>query len=130
MEQKGRFPRRNCRKRSVCPKFSHSLTYTDSALNRLSTLTDNRLVTQGNTSGVTNYGYDAVSNLSGYTYPNGVQTSYNYDGLNRLTQMGSAERSIVRLRVHPGRSGQSSDRGRVERTHGELRLRLALSLDF
>ncbi len=58
---------------------------------RLSTVTDNRLVAQGSTSGVTNYGYDAVGNLSGYTYPNGVQTSYNYDGLNRLTQMGSAK---------------------------------------
>ena len=68
-----------------------SLTYTYDALNRLSTVTDNRLVAQGSTSGVTNYGYDAVGNLSGYTYPNGVQTSYNYDGLNRLTQMGSAK---------------------------------------
>jgi len=58
---------------------------------RLSTVTDNRLVAQGSTSGVTNYGYDAVGNLSGYTYPNGVQTSYSYDGLNRLTQMGSAK---------------------------------------
>jgi YD repeat-containing protein len=36
-------------------------------------------------------GYDAVGNLSGYTHPNGVQTSYNYDGLKRLTQMGSAK---------------------------------------
>ena len=68
-----------------------SLTYTYDALNRLSTVTDNQLVAQGSTSGVTNYSYDPVGNLSGYTYPNGVQTSYSYDGLNRLTQMGSAK---------------------------------------
>jgi len=67
------------------------LTYAYDALNRLSTVTDNRLVAQGSTSGVTHYSYDPVSNLSGYTYPNGVQTSYSYDGLNRLTQMGSAK---------------------------------------
>ena len=40
---------------------------------------------------VTNYGYDAVGNLSGYTYPNGVQTGYNYGALNRLTQVGSTK---------------------------------------
>ena len=42
-------------------------------------------------SGTTTYGYDAVGNLSGYTYPNGVVTSYSYDGLHRLTQMGAAK---------------------------------------
>ncbi len=49
-----------------------SLTYTYDVLNRLSTVTDNRLVALGSTSGVTNYSYDPVGNLSGYTYPNGV----------------------------------------------------------
>jgi RHS repeat-associated protein len=42
-------------------------------------------------SGVTTYNYDAVGNLGGYVYPNGVATSYAYDGQNRLVQMGSAK---------------------------------------
>jgi YD repeat-containing protein len=41
------------------------------------------------------YGYDAVGSLSGYTYANGVQTSYSYGGLNRLTQMGSSNNSTA-----------------------------------
>jgi len=40
-----------------------SLTYTYDTLNRLSTVTDNRLLAQGATSGVTTYNYDAVGNL-------------------------------------------------------------------
>jgi RHS repeat-associated protein len=44
---------------------------------------------------VTNYSHDAAGNLSGYTYPNGVQTSYNYDTLNRLTQMGAAKNGAL-----------------------------------
>jgi RHS repeat-associated protein len=39
----------------------------------------------------TTYNYDAVSNLAGYAFPNGVQTSYSYDSLNRLTQMGASK---------------------------------------
>src|SRR5262249_59378556 len=35
--------------------------------------------------------YDPAGNLSGYVYPNGVQTSYSYNSLNRLTSMGSAK---------------------------------------
>ena len=68
-----------------------SLTYTYDQLNRLSTVTDNRLVAQGTTSGVTTYNYDAVGNLQNYTYANGVTSAYSYDGLNRLTQMGAAK---------------------------------------
>jgi YD repeat-containing protein len=37
------------------------------------------------------YAYDNVGNLQSYTYPNDVVTSYNYDQLYRLTQMGSAK---------------------------------------
>jgi len=32
---------------------------------------------------------DAIGNLAGYAYPNGVSTSYTYDPLNRLTNMQS-----------------------------------------
>jgi RHS repeat-associated protein len=68
-----------------------SLTYTYDQLNRLSTVTDNRLVAQGITSGVTAYSYDPVGNLLNYSYPNGVTSAYSYDTLNRLTQMGSSK---------------------------------------
>ena len=37
--------------------------------------------------GTTTYSYDAVGNLSGYLYPNAVQTNYTYNSLNRLTSM-------------------------------------------
>ena len=40
-------------------------------------------------SGTTTYSYDAVGNLAGYSYPNGVSTGYGYDNLNRLTSMQS-----------------------------------------
>lgn len=58
-----------------------SMTYTYDVLNRLASVTD--------ASGATIYTYDAVGNLGGFTYPNGVQTSYGFDTLNRLTQMQS-----------------------------------------
>ena len=58
-----------------------SMTYTYDQLNRLATVTD--------ASGLTSYTYDAVGNLGGFTYPNGVQTGYGYDALNRLTRMQS-----------------------------------------
>jgi RHS repeat-associated protein/uncharacterized repeat protein (TIGR01451 family) len=58
-----------------------SMTYTYDALNRLGSATDG--------SGSTSYAYDAVGNLSGFTYPNGVKTTYSYNTLNRLTQMQS-----------------------------------------
>ena len=57
-------------------------------------------------------GYDAVGNLSGYTYPNGVQTSYNYDGLNRLTQMGAAKSGALSGYAYTlGAAGESPVRG-------------------
>jgi RHS repeat-associated protein len=58
-----------------------SMTYTYDPLNRLASVTDG--------SGATTYSYDAVGSLSGFAYPNGVSTGYNYNALNRLTQMQS-----------------------------------------
>ncbi len=66
-----------------------SATYSYDLLNRLGTVTDQRLVAQGATSATTTYAYDAVGNLAGYTYPNGVETSYTYNSLNWLTSMAS-----------------------------------------
>jgi RHS repeat-associated protein/uncharacterized repeat protein (TIGR01451 family) len=64
-----------------------SISYTYDKLNRLSTITDNRLP-QG--AGTTVYGYDPVSNLATVTLPNGVQSTFSYDGLNRLTSLQAA----------------------------------------
>src|SRR5262249_53019357 len=72
-----------------------SLTYTYDVLNRLSTVTDNRLLAQGAASGVTTYNYDAVGNLQNFAYPNGVTHAYSYDALNRLTQMGSSKNATA-----------------------------------
>jgi len=68
-----------------------SITYTYDTLNRLSTVVDNRLLAQGVNPATTTYSYDVVSDLSGYTLPNGVQTSNTFDTLNRLTQTGSSK---------------------------------------
>jgi len=46
-----------------------SVTYTDDTLNRLATVKDNHQP------GTTSYNYDANGNLTGYIYPNGVQTT-------------------------------------------------------
>jgi YD repeat-containing protein len=37
--------------------------------------------------GRTTYTYDEVGNLRGYAYPNGVNSFYSYNALNRLTNM-------------------------------------------
>jgi RHS repeat-associated protein len=58
------------------------VAYQYDKLNRLSTVT-----VPGQSP--TNYSYDAVGNLAGYTYPNGVTTALQYDGLNRLTALAS-----------------------------------------
>ena len=59
-----------------------SVNYSYDVLNRVSTVIDNRL-----TFGTTTYSYDNAGNLQGYLYPNGVQTSYTYNTLNRLTNV-------------------------------------------
>ena len=70
-----------------------SMTYTYDALNRLATATDNRIAGQGGPSSATTYSYDATGNLTGYVYPNTVQTAKLFDPLNRLTQTCSATSS-------------------------------------
>ena len=42
---------------------------------------------------MTTYSYDPVGNLSGYAYPNTVQTANVFDTLNRLTQTCEATTS-------------------------------------
>src|SRR5213593_4823854 len=69
------------------------MTYQYDALNPLSQATDNRMAGQGGPSSPTTYSYDATGNLTGYLYPNTVQTTNLFDPLNRLTQTCSATSS-------------------------------------
>ncbi len=72
-----------------------SMTYAYDALNRLSSVTDNRLLAQGAASGKTAYTYDGVGNVLGYSYPNTVQIAPTYDPLNRLTQISSSKSGVL-----------------------------------
>jgi RHS repeat-associated protein len=61
------------------------MSYTYDSLNRLSTVVDNRL--SGSSS--TTYSYDDASNVGTVTYPNGVQSTFTYDTLNRVSGLSS-----------------------------------------
>jgi RHS repeat-associated protein len=69
-----------------------SVTYTPDVLNRFSTVTDNRLQAQGVSPATVSYSYDPASNMKGYAYAaNGLQSSYQYDTLNRLNVLSWAK---------------------------------------
>jgi RHS repeat-associated protein len=61
-----------------------AMDYAYDPRNRLASVTD----AEGR---VTTYSYDAVGNLAGFLYPNGVQTTYTYNPLNRLTNVTGAK---------------------------------------
>jgi len=63
-----------------------SVGYTYDNLNRLATVVDNRLPVGQNT---TTYAYDPASNVATVTYPNGLQSSFTYDDLNRLKSLNA-----------------------------------------
>ena len=63
------------------------MSYTYDTLNRLSTVVDNNLPAGQNT---TTYAYDTASNLVTVTYPNQLQSTIQYDSLNRLTSLNTA----------------------------------------
>ena len=62
------------------------MNYTYDTLNRLSTVIDNRLPAGQNT---TNYAYDTANNLVTKTDPNGLQSTFTYDLLNRMTALAT-----------------------------------------
>jgi RHS repeat-associated protein len=68
-----------------------SVGYTYDSLNRLATVVDNRLVGQN----ATTYSYDPASNLATVTYPNGLQSTFTYDTLNRVTALSNAAASYT-----------------------------------
>ena len=66
-----------------------NVSYTYDDLDRLETVVDHRL-TGNNT---TTYSYDSASNVATAAYPNGLQSSFTYDTLNRLTAMNAGTAS-------------------------------------
>jgi RHS repeat-associated protein len=88
-----------------------SVGYTYDSLNRLATVVDNRLPVGQNT---TTYSYDPASNLATVTYPNGLQSSFTYDNLNRITAMNAAKASYsYTLSPTGNRTGAVESSGRV-----------------
>jgi RHS repeat-associated protein len=67
-----------------------SVGYTYDSLNRLATVVDNRLGAGAN---ATAYSYDPASNLATVTYPNGLQSTFTYDDLNRVIALNAAKAS-------------------------------------
>lgn len=88
-----------------------SVSYAYDDLNRLSTVTDNRL-TGAN---VTTYTYDTASNLGTVTYPNGIQSTFNYDQLNRVSAMATQSSGYAYQRGPTGNlTGATELNGRTE----------------
>jgi RHS repeat-associated protein len=73
-----------------------SMSYTYDDLNRLATVMD------GRTGGVANYGCDSASNVVTVTYPNGVQSTFAYDTLDRITGLSSQPASYNYQRGQTG----------------------------
>ncbi len=86
-----------------------SVAYAYDDLNRLSTLTDNRL--QGNQT--TTYTYDPASNVATVHAPNGLSSTFTYDALNRLTAMNAGAATYsYQLGATGNRTGSTEGNGR------------------
>jgi RHS repeat-associated protein len=72
---------------------------------------DNRLPVGQNT---TTYSYDPASNLATVTYPNGLESQFTYDTLNRITAMNAAKASYsYTLSPTGNRTGAVESSGRA-----------------
>lgn len=88
-----------------------SVSYAYDDLNRLSTVTDNRLMGAN----VTTYTYDTASNLGTVTYPNGIQSTFNYDQLNRVSAMATQSSGYTYQRSPTGNlTSATESNGRTE----------------
>ena len=81
-----------------------------SELNRLAQVNDAH-------SGVTSYAYDGVGNLQSFSYGNGVYQSYQYDALNRLTNL-VAVKSLTTLASYGYALGPTGNRLSVTELSG------------
>ena len=78
----------------------------------MTTVTDNRLA-----AGTTTYAYDAVGSLAGVHYPNGVQHSYTYNTLNRLTAL-QATNTATTIAIYNYTLGPAGNRTSVAELGG------------
>lgn len=85
-----------------------SVNYAYDSLNRLWTVTDNRMAAPNQTA----YTYDSVGNLKSYTYPNGVRHEYTYSSLNRLRDL-AVTRGATTLASYAYTLGPTGNRQRV-----------------
>ena len=91
-----------------------SMSYTYDSLNRLSTVVDNNLPAGSNT---TIYAYDTASNLVTVTYPNKLQSTIQYDSLNRLTSLNTATQNSSAVAGYSYTLGATGNRtGATEQT--------------
>ena len=91
-----------------------SMAYTYDSLNRLSTVVDNNLPADSNT---TVYAYDTASNLVTVTYPNKLQSTIQYDSLNRLTSLNTATQNSSAVAGYSYTLGATGNRiGATEQT--------------
>ena len=90
------------------------MSYTYDSLNRLSTVVDNNLPADSNT---TVYAYDTASNLVTVTYPNKLQSTIQYDSLNRLTSLNTATQNSSAVAGYSYTLGATGNRiGATEQT--------------
>ena len=88
-----------------------SVSYTYDSLNRLSTVTDNRL---GGAQNVTTYTYDTANNLVTETLPNNLQSTFQYDPENRLSSMTAGQSGFLYNLGPTGiRTGATESTGRT-----------------
>jgi RHS repeat-associated protein len=92
---------------SVSSNHSHgvSVSYAYDQLNRLSTVSDGRLV--GNQT--TTYVYDPASNVATVNYANGVQSIMTYDALNRVASLSAPTGSYTYQRGLTGTLASASE---------------------
>ncbi len=72
-----------------------NVSYTWNSLNLLEQVADSRL-------GTTGHAYDNANNVGTVTYPNGVQSTFAYDALNRVTGLSSQSASYTYQRGPTG----------------------------
>jgi len=90
------------------------MSYTYDTLNRLSTVVDNNLPAGQNT---TTYAYDTASNLVTVTDPNQLQSTIQYDSLNRLTSLNTAPPNSTPVSSYSYTLGATGNRtGATEQT--------------
>ena len=88
-----------------------AVSYQYDGLNRLTAVEDGNL----NGSNTTSYSYDSASNLATVTYPNGVESTFTYDTLNRVARLNSQPASYTYQRGPTGNLLSANDsRGRTD----------------